>query len=109
MLKTIDKGVRKKGVVTTNYPADGFQPYDGYLGAPALEQGRCDAVGECARACPVEAIRLTTTSLEIDLARCIFCGACARACPNLAMSMSQEFELATKNRKGMVRAYVISR
>lgn len=95
--------------MTTDYPANAFQPYEGHLGAPALDQGRCISAGECARACPTEAIRLAPAALEIDLSRCIFCGACSRACPNGAMGMSREFELATRSRQGMVRTYVVSR
>ena len=108
MLKVIDKGVRKKGVVTTNYPAEEYLPFDGYLGAPVLDPSKCTFLRECERVCPTEAINKVEGLLQIDLSRCIFCGACARACQNGAMSMSKDFELAARSRKGMVRSPVSS-
>jgi Ni,Fe-hydrogenase III small subunit/ferredoxin len=103
MLKSIDKGLRKKGVVTTDYPAVAFVPYEGHLGAPSLDPNKCTSSGECEQVCPTRAIKLDKGRLEIDLSRCIFCGACARACPKGAISMSKDFELATRTRQGMMR------
>jgi formate hydrogenlyase subunit 6/NADH:ubiquinone oxidoreductase subunit I len=39
---------------------------------------------------------------ELDDARCVFCGLCVEACPTGALVMSQEFELAVRDRSDLV-------
>lgn len=109
MLRTIDKGVRRKGVVTSSYPAERYEPHDMHKGAPALEASKCKALGDCARTCPTGAISLSEGRLTLDLGACLFCGECALACPEGAMRMTKEFELASRSREGMVRTYVVGR
>ncbi len=51
-------------------------------------QDQCDQCFNCARACPVQAIRIKTgrEALEINDSRCIGCGACLKACHSGAIS-----------------------
>ena len=43
---------------------------------------RCSACHYCFNECPVEAIRFSGTSYEIDEFKCIGCGKCAEVCPS---------------------------
>ncbi len=107
MLDTIRKGLMEKGVVTDRYPDLPYQPYDGYLGMPLVAEAKCTFEKACEQACPTTAIHIASDQLSIDLGLCIFCGECARACPHQAIVMSKEFELASKERKDLVRVYVV--
>ena len=107
MLETIRNGFMKKGVVTDRYPDVPYVPYDGHQGMPLINEAKCTSDKACEKICPTAAIQVTTDHLSIDLGLCIFCGECARACPHQAIIMSKEFELASKRREGLVRIYVI--
>jgi formate hydrogenlyase subunit 6/NADH:ubiquinone oxidoreductase subunit I len=107
MLKTIRNGFMKKGVVTDHYPSVPFVPHDGHMGMPVVNGAKCRADKECEEVCPTGAIQVKSDDLSIDLGLCIFCGECVRACPQQAITMSKEFELASKRREGLVRTYVI--
>ena len=107
MLRAVEQGVWKKGVVTTSYPAEPYIPYDSFLGMPLVDCGKCISHGDCVKVCPTGAITLSPGKLEIDLGLCIFCGECARSCPEHAVAMSKEFELAAKTRAMEVRSYAV--
>jgi formate hydrogenlyase subunit 6/NADH:ubiquinone oxidoreductase subunit I len=107
MLETIGAGFMKRGAAIDRYPDAPCTPYDGHLGMPSVDGSKCRAAGACERACPTAAIRLASGRLSIDLGLCIFCGECVRACPHQAMTMTKEFELASKTREGLVRSYAI--
>jgi len=46
---------------------------------------KCDKIGACKPACPVDAISEGESKFVIDPDLCIECGACAAACPALAI------------------------
>jgi dissimilatory sulfite reductase (desulfoviridin) alpha/beta subunit len=46
---------------------------------------RCTGCGECARACPDDAVEVEDDLARIDRERCIGCGLCVRACPTGAI------------------------
>ena len=89
-------GVAKRGVVTSDYPAQPYVPHERFVGAPQVV-GACDGCGVCAAACPTEAITLGEKEVVISLALCIFCSECAEACHHKAIIMSKEFELAVRD------------
>ena len=43
---------------------------------------RCAACGQCVKACPSDALKLTGESIVRDRESCTVCGECASACPN---------------------------
>ena len=51
------------------------------------EIGACCRCYECVRRCPVKAVKLTESALEIDPDRCVYCGACLAACSQGAISL----------------------
>jgi iron only hydrogenase large subunit-like protein/PAS domain-containing protein len=54
----------------------------------SVKQEKCDQCFNCARACPVQAIRIKVgqETIEINDNRCIGCGACLKACHTGAIS-----------------------
>lgn len=50
----------------------------------------CQRCYQCIRRCPVKAIRLTETALEIDDDRCVYCGACTLACRQGAITLADD-------------------
>ncbi len=104
MFKFLKLGVLKRGVQTRRYPQEKVELYDAFMGLPVVDMSKCDHCGRCADVCPVQAITVLPEGLEISLERCIFCAACADACPN-AISMSKEFELASRTREQLKVVY----
>lgn len=47
----------------------------------------CTGCGNCAEACPVDAVAMKNGIPEVDAAWCLGCGLCARSCPNDAVTM----------------------
>lgn len=104
MLKFLRLGVLKRGVQTKQYPQEKAELYSGTMGLPVIDAAKCDRCGQCVSACPVQAISLVQGGVQLSLESCIFCSACADACPS-AITISNEFELAAKNRDQLKVVY----
>ncbi len=52
------------------------------------KQAKCIGCGECVKACPNQACRLTTDGIITDPRRCDLSGKCAGVCPTLATEIS---------------------
>ena len=107
-----------KKICTEQYPAERPQIAERYRGAPRLvkdENGKtlCNACGACALACPEKLIvvgsirnpetkKKELTTYTFDLSRCMFCGLCEEACPSSAIKLTQDYELATYSREGLI-------
>lgn len=75
---------RVQGNVHEKYDYIGYGSCSGAnlaLGGPSDCQYGCVGFGECAQACPVDAITMVDNFPVIDEETCIKCGLCAKACP----------------------------
>src|ERR1700756_3796505 len=108
-----------KYIYTEQYPAERPQVAERFRGAPRLnvnpENGEtlCIACNLCALACPENLIvvgaerdevtkRKELTYFTYDLSRCMFCGLCEDACPVDALELTQDFEIASYTREGLI-------
>jgi NADH-quinone oxidoreductase subunit I len=106
-------------ICTEQYPLTRPPVSERYRGAPRLnihpETGEtlCIACDLCAVACPENLIVVGSkrdpktkhkvlTTFTYDLSRCMFCGLCEDACPLDAIELTQDFELASFTRKGLI-------
>ena len=108
-----------KPVYTEQYPTEKAKLAERYKGAPRLnndpETGEtlCIACDLCAQICPEDLIvvgaqrdpeskKKVLTTYTFDTSRCLFCGLCQEVCPTNAVELTQDFELATYDRKSML-------
>ncbi len=118
-LKVTFRNQAPKEVYTEQYPLQRPAVAERYRGAPRLNvnpdtrETMCIACDLCALACPEHLIVVTSernektrrkelTTFTYDLSRCMFCGLCEDACPTDALELTQDFELASYNRQGMI-------
>jgi uncharacterized protein (DUF362 family)/Pyruvate/2-oxoacid:ferredoxin oxidoreductase delta subunit len=59
---------------------------------PAFKGQKCIKCGSCAKACPVQAIRMTDAGPTIDRAKCILCFCCHEMCRYEAMDLARRMK-----------------
>jgi NADH-quinone oxidoreductase subunit I len=106
-------------LTTEQYPSERPRVSERYRGAPRLNinpetrETLCIACDLCAVACPENLIVVGSerdpktrhkilTTFTYDLSRCMFCGLCEDACPVDALELTQDFELASYTRHGLI-------
>ena len=98
--------------VTIQYPEQKRIPYPRFRARIILTRDpdggeRCVACYLCSAACPVDCISIQSAERDdgrryadwfrINFSRCIFCGLCAEACPTLAIQMTPDYEICTRD------------
>ncbi|MBN2194491.1 MAG: 4Fe-4S binding protein [Polyangiaceae bacterium] len=93
----------RQGHHTIPYPRSLPVLPDRLRAAPELDPARCPAdCRACVETCPTAAILRDATGPILDLGRCLFCGDCAAACPANALRFTPDHRLATRSREALV-------
>lgn len=104
---------------TEKYPKKKMKLPLRYRGKIEFDKKGCVACGLCKMICPANAVRLGMRVKEIkvgkitykqiihpirsiDLGRCVSCGLCVEICPPKVIWFTDEFELASKDRKKLL-------
>jgi Ni,Fe-hydrogenase III small subunit/formate hydrogenlyase subunit 6/NADH:ubiquinone oxidoreductase subunit I len=107
MFKILQKTV-KTGTVTVNYPDEPAEISQHFRGRPSFDFEKWKDARPAAEVCPTGAISLydegDSRRVTVDYGLCVFCGLCAEASPDQAVRVTQEFELATSERRNLVLA-----
>src|SRR5258708_11242732 len=105
MFKILQKTLAT-GIVTKAYPAELAQVSEHFRGRPHFDFEKWTDARPAAEVCPTGAISLRDSDdsrkVTVDYGLCVFCGLCAEASPDKAVRITQEFELATKNRPNLI-------
>lgn len=104
MFRILQKTI-STGIATANYPGEPAEICEGFRGNPSFDFEKWKDARAAAEVCPTGAISLRdqtdSRKVSVDYGLCIFCGLCAEASPD-AVRMTQEFELATSDRRHLV-------
>ena len=88
------------------YPFQPAPPAEGFRGRVQVDIDKCIGCGACASVCPPRLIIMTDhdgkRTLEFQLGKCTYCARCAEVCPEQAITLNQEFELATDNKADLL-------
>ena len=105
MFKILQKTV-STGTVTANYPAEPAKISDRFRGRPSFNFEKWKDARPAAEVCPTGAISLSdegdSRRVTVDYGLCVFCGLCAEASSDQSVRITQEFELATSDRRNLV-------
>lgn len=96
----------KTGTVTVNYPAEAAKISEHFRGRPSFDFEKWNDARPGAEVCPTGAISLRDAgevrTVTVDYGLCVFCGQCAEVSLEQAVQNTQEFELATADRRSLI-------
>jgi Ni,Fe-hydrogenase III small subunit/NAD-dependent dihydropyrimidine dehydrogenase PreA subunit len=112
MLRAV-KARLQQGHRTSLYPRSEPTLPERFRGLPVLDQSKCPPECQvCADVCPTNAFIPTQPSpdagggqgggLKLDLGRCLFCTDCIKACPEGALTYTQEYRMAVRERSDLI-------
>jgi Ni,Fe-hydrogenase III small subunit/formate hydrogenlyase subunit 6/NADH:ubiquinone oxidoreductase subunit I len=105
MFKILEKTFRA-GIVTVSYPQEPARVSEHFRGRPAFDFAKWHDARPAAEICPTGAITVDDEGAQqqvaVDYGRCIFCGQCAEVSMDGAVTITQEFEMATRDRRDLV-------
>jgi Ni,Fe-hydrogenase III small subunit/formate hydrogenlyase subunit 6/NADH:ubiquinone oxidoreductase subunit I len=107
MFKSVSK-IIKYPRLTQDYPN---KPVNSslFIGKPEIDSEKCTMCGECASRCPSHAIVMDKDAhdIGINLDECVFCALCEDICPVGAAKMTNQFELAQKDRTELRKSTLV--
>ena len=105
MFKIIQKSIAT-GIVTTKYPGEPAQISERFRGRPSFDFEKWKDARPAAEVCPTGAISVRdegdSRQVTVDYGLCVFCGLCAEASADQAVRITQEFELASADRRNLI-------
>ncbi len=105
MFKILQKTV-STGTVTANYPTESAKISHRFRGRPSFDFDKWKDARPAVEVCPTGAISLSdqgdSRKVTVDYGLCVFCGLCAEASSEQAVRITQEFELATSDRRNLL-------
>jgi Ni,Fe-hydrogenase III small subunit/formate hydrogenlyase subunit 6/NADH:ubiquinone oxidoreductase subunit I len=105
MFKILQKTI-STGIVTVNYPAEPAKISERFRGRPSFDFDKWKDARPAVEVCPTGAISLSdkddSRKVTVDYGLCVFCGLCAEAASDQAVRITQQFELATSDRRNLV-------
>jgi ferredoxin len=66
---------------------------------PYVITSNCNACGICAKVCPVQAITVKPSYIELDLGKCVECLECIKLCPRDSIILKNIHALNAANRR----------
>ena len=101
--------VLKPGVVTLKYPFEPHPVPNNFRGQPVWDHHKCIGCGGCAAHCPARTILVRDICQDLRIlmyegARCTYCGRCADVCPEDAITMTEQYELASNDRNDITQS-----
>lgn len=128
---SITFAIMRRPAITIQYPDRTPEPVQDTLpertrGLLEVDVLCCTGCQACARACPIDVIRLSVVKegkirfierFDIDLSKCMFCGFCVDACPvtaqapgdvetSSAIRFTKEFEGTTRDINALIYRYI---
>jgi len=105
MFKIIQKTIAT-GIVTTSYPGSPAQISERFRGRPSFDFEKWKDARPAADVCPTGAIFVSdegdSRRVTVDYGLCVFCGLCAEVSSGQAVRITQEFELASADRRNLI-------
>jgi len=108
--------------ITVQYPDKTEKPFEEMLperfrGELGFKVALCSACLACARACPIECIKIDVVKdketkkrlmkrFDIDITKCMYCGLCTEPCPTHAIYHTHEFEGSAWDLTGLVKRFI---
>lgn len=98
---------RKK--FTMCYPEERPEVPESHRGLHKLNEQGCLVCMACAKACPVDAIKIESvgrgrdampTRFDVEYSKCLFCALCTESCSNSSIAMTKEWDFAGPTREG---------
>ena len=105
MFKILQKSFRT-GIATAAYPQEPARVSEHFRGRPQFDLENWTDARPAALNCPTGAISVLDQGdqrqVTVDYGRCVFCGQCADVSTDGAVQVTQEFEMAVRNRQELI-------